>query len=109
MTTPAPSPAAAPVSDGKTLGIVGLVLAFLIPLAGLIVSIVARGQSKKAGVPNTPAKVGLILSIIFMILGLIFTIVFVAGGATLFGGIAAACAELGPGVHEVGGVTYTCG
>ena len=46
MTTPAPTPAPgpAPVSDGKTLGIVGLVLAFVFSLAGLIVSIIANTQ-----------------------------------------------------------------
>jgi preprotein translocase subunit SecG len=80
MTTPAPAPA----SDGKTLGIVGLVLAFLVPLAGLIVSIIAGNQSKAAGVENTPAKVGVILSIVFMVLGIIFTIIyFVSFGARL--------------------------
>jgi hypothetical protein len=82
--TPAPA-AQAPVSDGKTLGIVGLVLAFLVPLAGLIVSIIASGQSKKAGVPNGPAKAGIILSIIFMVLGLIFAILYFAFFATLIG------------------------
>jgi len=78
MTTPAPAPApaTAPVSDGKTLGIVGLVLAFLMPLIGLIVSIIARNQSKAVGVENTPAKVGLILSIVFMVLGLIGVILY---------------------------------
>jgi hypothetical protein len=80
MTTPAPTPAPgpAPVSDGKTLGIVGLVLAFLFPLAGLIVSIIARNQSKAVNVENTPAKVGLLLSIIFLVLGVIITIIYVA-------------------------------
>ena len=73
MSTAAPAPAArrrpAPTSDaGKTLGIVGLVLAFVFSLAGLIVSAIARSQSKKAGVKNTPATVGLVLSIIFLVL-----------------------------------------
>ena len=80
MTTPAPAPAPgpAPVSDGKTLGIVGLVLAFVFSLAGLIVSIIANNQSKAAGVQNTPAKVGIILSIIFLVLGVIFGIIWFA-------------------------------
>ena len=77
--TPAPAP------DGKTLGIGGLVLAFLLPLAGLIVSIIASGQSKKAGVPNGPAKAGIILSIVFLVLGVIFAIVYFAFFATLLG------------------------
>ena len=80
MTTPAPAPAPgpAPVSDGKTLGIVGLVLAFVFSLAGLIVSIIANNQSKAAGVQNTPAKIGIVLSIIFLILGIIGIIVNIA-------------------------------
>jgi preprotein translocase subunit SecG len=81
MTTPAP----APVADGKTLGIVGLVLAFLIPLAGLIVSIIAKNQSKAAGVENTPAKVGVILSIVFLVLGLIIGIIYAIAAAALVG------------------------
>ena len=67
--------APAPSVPGKTLGIVGLVLAFLAPLIGLILSIVASNQSKAAGVPNTPAKVGIILSIIFMVLWIVITVV----------------------------------
>ncbi len=80
MTTPAPAPAPgpAPASDGKTLGIVGLVLAFVAPLIGLIVSIIARNQSKAAGVENTPAKIGLILSIVFMVLYVIIFIIYFA-------------------------------
>jgi len=68
----APAPAA-PAGDypGKTLGIVGLILAFVFTLAGLIVSIIAYNQSKAAGFKNTPAKVGLILSIIFLVLGVL--------------------------------------
>jgi hypothetical protein len=107
MTTPVPAPV--PVSDGKTLGIVGVVLAFLLPLVGLIVSIVARGQSKRAGVTNGAATAGIIISIIIMVIGVILAIVFAVAGASLFGGLAQICADLGPGVHEVGGVTYTCG
>jgi hypothetical protein len=82
MTTPAPAPA--PVADGKTLGIVGLVLAFVFPLAGIIVSVIAKNQSKAAGVENTPAKIGLILSIIFSILWVIFWILYFVAFAALF-------------------------
>jgi hypothetical protein len=87
MTTPAPAPAsgAAPVSDGKTLGIVGLVLAFVFSPAGIIVSIIAKNQSKAAGVENTPAKIGLILSIIFLVLTVIVIILYVVAIAALVG------------------------
>ena len=108
MTTPAsaPVPAAAPAaSDGKTLGIVGLVLAFVFSLAGLIVSLIARSQSKKAGVPNTPATVGIVISIIGLVIGLIWAIVAIAGAIALI----STCGDLGQGVHEVNGVIVTCG
>lgn len=56
----------APGTDypGKTLGIVGLVLAFFFNLIGLILSVVAFNQSKKAGYKNTPAKIGIIVGAI---------------------------------------------
>ncbi|MGV9769061.1 DUF4190 domain-containing protein [Microbacterium sp. NPDC003461] len=63
---------------GKTLGIVGLVLAFVFALAGLIVSAIALNQSKQAGFKNTPAKIGLILSIVFLALGIIAVIAWFA-------------------------------
>lgn len=109
--TPAPVPGtrvdAPPGVDypGKTLGIIGLVLVFVTGLIGLILSIVANNQSKAAGYTNTPAKIGIILGIIVVILAVIITIVAIV----IFAGIAAQCAGLGPGVHEVNGVTYTCG
>lgn len=79
MTTPAPASDA-----GKTLGIVGLVLAILAPLIGLIVSIIARNQSKAAGVENGPAKAGIIVSIILLVLGVIFWILYVVVFAAAF-------------------------
>lgn len=62
---------------GKTLGIVGLVLAIFMNVVGLIISIVARNQSKAAGFPNTPAKAGIIVGIITTVLAIIYVIVIV--------------------------------
>jgi preprotein translocase subunit SecG len=90
---------------GKTLGIVGLILAFLAPPIGLILSIVALVQSKNAGVKNTLAKVGLILSIVFIVLGIIITIALVAVGASA---VSEVCGELGSGTHTSGSTTITC-
>lgn len=106
-TPPAAAPApgyAAPV-PGKTLGIVALIVTFFFALLGIILGFVARSQSKAAGVKNTPATVAIVLGFIFIAAYIIF---FAVGGAALFGGLAAACQQLGPGVHEVDGVTYTC-
>lgn len=61
---------------GKTLGIVGLVLAIFFNLIGLIVSAVALNQSKKAGYKNTPALVGVIVGAVLLALGIILSIVF---------------------------------
>lgn len=110
--TPAPAaPTPAPAGTdfpGKTLGIVGLILAFFFNLIGIIVSAIALSQSKKAGYKNGPAKAGIIVGIILLILWIIVGIIFAVAGATLFGGLAQVCAELGEGVWEVNGVTYTC-
>lgn len=105
MTTPVPAPAPAPVSDGRTLGIVGLILAIFFSLIGLIVSIVALNQSKKAGVSNGPAVAGIVIGIIGLVVGLIVAITTIAGIVSL----ASTCAELGPGIHTDGPVTITCG
>ena len=109
--TDAPPPAAAPAPayaapvPGKTLGIVALIVTFFFALLGIILGFVARSQSKAAGVKNTPATVAIVLGFVFIVAYILF---FVLGGAALFGGLAAACAELGPGVHEVNGTTITC-
>lgn len=109
--TPAPAPQPAPAGDfpGKTLGIVGLILAFVFSLAGLIVSIIANNQSKAAGYKNGLAKAGIILSIVFLVIGVIVTIIWVSVGASVIGGVIDMCAELGEGSWDVEGVQYDCG
>jgi cytochrome b561 len=84
--TPAPAPQPAPADDfpGKTLGIVGLVLAILVPLVGLIISFVANNQSKAAGYPNQLAKIGIIVGAILTALGLIGTIIYVVALGSIF-------------------------
>lgn len=99
--------AVAPASNaGKTLGVVGLILSFFSGPIGLIVSAVARSQSKKAGLKNGPATAGIVI-------GLLSTIAIVVGiiaGVAGIAGVASQCAELGAGVHELdNGVTITCG
>lgn len=113
--TDAPPPAAAPVppppaapaaSDGKTLGIIALVVTFFFSLVGIILGFVARGQSKRAGVKNTPATVAIVLGFIFLAITIIWIIVAIVGAAALL----SQCATYGPGVHTLpNGVTLTCG
>jgi hypothetical protein len=91
MTTPTPAPAPQPAPadfPGKTLGIVGLVLAIVAPLVGLIISVVANNQSKAAGFPNQLAKIGIIVGAILTALGAIgFIIYFIAIAAAVNAGI----------------------
>jgi hypothetical protein len=69
---PTPAYAAAPaVIPGRTLGIVGLIVTFFFSLLGLILCIVAKVQSNNAGVKNTPATVGIVLGIVFLVGGII--------------------------------------
>lgn len=104
-----PAYAAAPaVNPGAGLGIAGLILAIFIPLVGLILSIVARGQSKRAGFTNGPATAGIVISILLMVVGIIIGIVVAVSGAALFGNLAQVCQAYGTGTWDIGGVTYTC-
>ena len=72
---------------GKTLGIVGLVLAILAPVVGIIVSAIAMSQSKKAGAENKLAKIGIIVGIVLTVLIVIlyitvFAVAFSSGVTT---------------------------
>lgn len=106
---PMPAPTAgAPVSQedpGRTLGVVGLVLAFVASWVGLIISIIAMRRSTRAGFRNGLAKAGVIVGSITTALGLIGGGIAVVAAAHL----ASTCSDLGPGVHQVGNGTVTCG
>ncbi len=69
---PPPPPAQPGDFPGRTLGIVGFVLAFFFPLAGLILSIVASKKAKQAGVKFGLATAGIILNAVFLALGALF-------------------------------------
>ena len=84
QSAPAPQYYGAPVEDpGKTLGIVGFVLAFVFAIAGIVVSAIAKKKSREAGFDNQLAKWGLILSIIFTVLGAIGWVVYIIAFAAL--------------------------
>ena len=102
MTAATPAPAAPATVPGKTLGIIGLVLAFLAAPIGLILSIVAKVQSRAAGVKNGPATAGIIISIIVIL-------IYIAIPVTAAIILGTQCAGLGSGFHEISeGVTVTC-
>ena len=96
-------PYGAPRRDpGQTLGIVGLVLSVVgcTGPIGLIVSLIALSKSRKAGFTNAFAIIGIVIGVIFTVIGLVW--------AVAMGFVYQKCQELGPGVHQVGAATYTC-
>jgi Ca2+/H+ antiporter len=76
-------PTPAPEDPGRTLGIVGLILAFFCSLIGLIISIIAYRQSQQAGYKNNIALAGIIVGAISLVLGLILQ--FTGALAGLYG------------------------
>lgn len=106
----APPPAYGPPADatvpGRTMGIVAFILSFFVQLIALILGIIALVQSRKAGQKNGWALAAIIISSVLIVVGIIVTIVIVT---VVLGGLAAACADLGPGIHQLqGGGTITC-
>jgi hypothetical protein len=65
---------------GRTLGIVGLILAFFCSLIGLILSIVAYRQSSQAGFKNNIALAGIIVGAISLVLGIVLQVTGVLTG-----------------------------
>jgi hypothetical protein len=66
-----PTPGGA--DPGKTLGLVGMILA-IIPctyLIGLILSVIAWVQSNKAGVRNQQALIGIIVGAVWLVISII--------------------------------------
>lgn len=106
-TNPQPAPTATSGDPGKTLAIVGLILAFLFPLVGLILGIIARSKSKKAGQSNGLALGAIVVSAINMIFQAIVMISFFSA---TFSAVqqSARCQEYGIGSHMVDGESFVC-
>jgi H+/Cl- antiporter ClcA len=66
-----PAPQAGPL-PGKTLGIVGLVLAIFCSLIGAIVSFIAYRQSAAAGWKNNVALAGIIVGVVLFVLSIVY-------------------------------------
>ncbi|GAA3702901.1 hypothetical protein GCM10022204_20080 [Microlunatus aurantiacus] len=71
----APQYGGPPAQDpGRTMGIVGLVLAIFCNLIGLVVSIIAFNKSKQAGFKNNIALAGIIVGAVLFVIGLIYNL-----------------------------------
>ncbi|MFJ7289549.1 DUF4190 domain-containing protein [Curtobacterium sp. AB451] len=77
--------APAPASDRySVLAIVGFILAFVVNIAGLVVSIIALTQIKKTGERGRGlALAGVIISALSIVFGIISIIVFASAAANM--------------------------
>ena len=108
--TPQPAPQPVAAQPGKGLSIAAIIFAFVMPVVGLILGIVAMVQSKKAGQKNGLALASVIIAAVLIVLGIIIWIVAIASLATVGGGVmdaAQACADGATSV-EVAGQTVMC-
>ena len=65
-------------SKSNGLAVLGLVFAFLIPIVGLILSAIGRVNTTKGDTDYGLATAGIVISILWMILGLMFVILWFA-------------------------------
>lgn len=85
VTPPTSVAVVAPEYPGQSLGITGLVFAFVLPLVGLVLGVISYNWSKKAGVANGPARAAVIVGGVLLAAGLLIYIAWViaAGPALL--------------------------
>lgn len=99
---PAAVPTLGPGNPGHGLGIASLIFSLVGGgLIGIILGAIGLSKSKRVGQKNGLAVAGIII-------GVLNVLVAITVLSILFAGLAAQCADLGPGVHTVGNVTYTC-
>lgn len=75
----APPPGATGEDPGRTMGIVGLILAIFCNLIGLVVSIIAYNRSKNAGYKNNIALAGIIVGAVLLVVSLIVNFTVLPG------------------------------
>ena len=97
-----------PVSTnpGFVFGLIGFILSFffVLNIAGLVLSIIGRVKSKRAGQPSALAVAGIVISIV----GILATAAVLAVSVPLLVHAGSECARLGNGVHRIGNSVYTC-
>ena len=95
-------------NPARGLGIAAIVFAFVFSLLGLILGLVARSQSKKAGFGNGPATAAIVISIVSILfwIGAGISLLVIAGDR--YDDLAAQCDQLGPGIHVIDGEEVPC-
>jgi hypothetical protein len=60
-----------------TIGILSIIFAIFAPLVGLILALIGRSKAKKEGYVSKLSKIGLILSIVFLVLNTLFVALYI--------------------------------
>lgn len=95
-------------NPGRTLGIVGLVLAFFFNIVGAIIGIVALNKSKKAGYKNGPALAAIIVGFALFVITIIIGIIVAVSIAGVTNELLLQCEGLSGQQVTIGGQTVTC-
>ena len=66
-------------NPGQAMGIAGLITSFFISVVGLVLSIIGLNQSRKVGMGNVPAVVGIIVGGLGTLLGALFFLLIFIG------------------------------
>ncbi|MCC3291589.1 MULTISPECIES: DUF4190 domain-containing protein [unclassified Arthrobacter] len=66
-------------NPGQAMGIAGLITSFFFSVVGLVLSIVGLNQSRKVGMGNTPAVIGIIVGGLGTLFGILFFILIMVG------------------------------
>ncbi|MCC9175638.1 DUF4190 domain-containing protein [Arthrobacter sp. zg-Y179] len=66
-------------NPGQAMGIAGLITSFFFSIVGLVLSIVGLNQSRKAGMGNVPAVIGIIVGGLGTLFGILFFILIMIG------------------------------
>ena len=105
----APTASSQSQSVGFLIGLMALIFAFAIPLAGAVLGGIAVAQARAGGYRNPAGMAGLVLGVVFTMLITAAVVVFIVLGTDVFTDLLGICQQLGPGTHQQNGVTYTCG
>ncbi len=103
-----PRPVATPESQavGRVAGVLALVLAFILPLAGIVVGAIALTQARAGGYTNGLAKAGLVTGIVLTVLGVLVIVALIVFVPSWVQGVIALCEEQGVVVQTPG--SYEC-
>lgn len=103
------APYGAPAVDpGKTMGIIALILPFVgFSLVGLVLGIVARIKSRKAGFKNMPALIAIILGAVVTVASIIAIIALIAFFGNVADEIRVAC-QNGAETVTINGQVISC-